>query len=117
MLNKKSLKPLVGGTIWVIPTSNSVSRTIPLIEQIEEMKLLKVGTTQMEISCLEFNNGSKYPIDGGMNIHNYGYIPFATEQDAKNHLLSDALQSELKHMNWKHLSYEDTLAIEAILKK
>ena len=118
MLTAKELKLLEGNTIWVLPEQNAIRRGQPLKEQIKEMKLIKMGRTKMTISEMGYDRLLIYPCDGSMTNANYGYKPFATEQDALNHLLGKEIINNIKYMyNLSHLSYEELKAIEAIIGK
>lgn len=110
MLNRRELKELIGKIIALIPVQNSVTRGVPLKEQIREFTLEKVGNKNFVIS-----EGS-YPIDGGDNKYNAGYKPFKNKQDALDHLEAISLTQELKRVSWSHLSLEEVKIIEDIVK-
>ena len=116
MLNKKELKELVGQSIWCIPRMNAVSRSIPLNEQITEFKLIKVGSKRMTIETVG-NGGMSgaFGIDGGMDVHNYGYYPFASIEDANDYFTDKEIISKIQNYHFNGVSHEDILKIQNIL--
>jgi hypothetical protein len=117
-MTSKDLKEAVGKDIWVIPTGNSVARGgKPLKEQIRKATLEKVGTKTFTFINVENGYNGSFPIDGGLDKNNYGYIPYLTEQDAKNHFIKIELIEEINRLGLNELSLEELNKIKNFIKK
>lgn len=79
--NSKTFK--VGQKIWCVPLSNNVSRygRIPLIDQIKATVITKVGSSNLTTDTL-----GTFNFNGHLDRGNYGYLPFASEEDARDYV-------------------------------
>ena len=112
MIDFKKINPK---TIWVIPLYNAVKRNVDLAEQIKEFNVIKV-TQKMIVTDNAFVG--KFYIDGRLNRHNYGYLPFLTKQDALNHLEREQIIRKIKYnYDLKRLTYEELKMIQVLLEK
>lgn len=111
-MTPKELKANIGKDIWVIPFGNSVRRRTPLKEQITKVTLEKVGNTLYYIS----GDRACYPIDGGYNKDNYGYIPFLTLEDATNYFVKIDLIKELQQFNYSEIDLDTLLLVTGLLE-
>ena len=110
-LTQKQLKLLIGKEIFTLPTNNSILRNKPIEEQIKKQTVLSCGRVLVEYAT------GKYPIDGGCNKHNFGYIPFSSEQSALDYLSVKKFTEELKYINLDHLFIGQVNMIKEIIGK
>jgi hypothetical protein len=117
----KELKSKIGESIWIVPQSNSLTRGKPQHLQIQEVELVKVGSKTFEFknkSSSRSFDGNSYPIDGGNDRNNFGYIPFLTEQDAKNYFLIKDFDRNLRYdFNIYDLTFDEISQIVKIIDK
>lgn len=110
-LTQKQLKLLISKEIFTLPTNNSILRNKPIEEQIKKQTVLSCGRV-----LVEYTTG-KYPIDGGCDKHNFGYIPFSSEQSALDYLSIKKFTVELKYINLDHLCIGQVNMIKEIIGK
>ena len=110
-LTQKQLKLLIGKEIFTLPTYNSIVITRPLEEHLKKQTVLSCGSV-----LVEYVTG-KYPIDGGCDKHNFGYIPFSSEQSALDYLYVKKFIMELKYINLDHLFIGQVNMIKEIIGK
>ena len=103
-------KDYIGKEIFLIPMQNSINRIIPIVEQIKPVTLLKVGTKKLQVSSgYEFG----FYKDGSLDVNNYGWLPFASKEDALKHLDIRGYRWKLQSLRWKGI---DDATIEQIVK-
>lgn len=109
----KQFKPLIGQTIYLIPTGNSIDRRIPIEEQITRSVLLKVGSTTLTTIK------GRYAINGTLDRSNFGYLHFTTEQAAKEYFLKCHIEAELRKIfsTPTEISYKTLLTIKQLIDK
>lgn len=111
-MNIKQFKPYIGQNIAIIPTGNSVSRRMPLEQQIRSVKLLKVGHKKLTTTT------GSYHMTGELDEHNYGYQHFLSMEDAENHLHKIVWEREISDLlryGESSLTYDQVRRIYGII--
>lgn len=111
-LENNEMKNLKGEFIWLIPVLNSIKRNVPLEEQIKSDILEKCGPKKFTLKKY-----GAYFFEDYCNEQNFGYMPFASKQDALDYLEISSFKTFIISEDFSHLSIGDIKKIKYIIGK
>jgi len=105
----------IGQKIYLIPLGNAKScRNNKLEDQIKEVVIEKIGSTKIYVD----NNFIKcFDMNGKLDVHNYGYLPFLSEEKAIEYIKLCNFIIDLKNLNFSGLQQEKVLKIMDFFEK
>lgn len=116
-MNAKDWKKLIGTTIWLVPQQNAIIRHKTAGNKIQQRisaTLTKVGSKMLYVDHYKVK---KFYMDGSLDDNNYGWKPFATEQELLNYYEARKLTAELKNASWEHLNLDTVRTIANLVIK
>ena len=91
-------KDYINKKVYLIPEGNAISRRMPLVEQIQEVVLIKLSKK----TAIVIENGSEIKIQHDeLDIHNCGYSIYPSLEEAKGYFIINSLRVILSKFNYE----------------